>query len=102
MSFLQFLLYFLVAPTALLLAAHGALRIGRTLSVIGVMAAVGVIAFGVFDHLLISRGVWDFGPDKVLATIWRVPLEQYAFLVLQVAFTGTLAVLVLRRLGWKH
>ncbi|MEO9255285.1 MAG: hypothetical protein ABI305_07090 [Tepidiformaceae bacterium] len=102
MSFLQFLLYFLVAPTALLLAAHGTLRIGRTLAVVGVMAGVALVYFGVFEHVVIARGIWDFDADKVVAAVWRVPLEQYAFLVLQVAFTGTLAVLVLRRLGWKR
>jgi lycopene cyclase domain-containing protein len=101
MSYLQFLSYFLVAPTALLLAALGTIRIGRTLSVIALLAGLAFLYGIPWQHVLISRGVWDFGTDKVQATLWRVPLEQYAFVVLQVAFTATLAVLVLRRVGGK-
>jgi lycopene cyclase domain-containing protein len=101
MSYLQFLLYFLVAPTALLLAAQGTFRIGRTLSVIGVLAGLAFLYAIPWQHALIERGVWDFGTDKVQATVWRVPLEQYAFVVFQVAFTAALAVLVLRRIGGK-
>jgi cytosine/uracil/thiamine/allantoin permease len=101
MSYLQFLLLFLVAPTALLLAAHGPVRIERTLSVIGVMAVVGVLYMAPWLHLLVAKAVLDYGPDKVEGTLWAVAWEQYAFAALQVAFTATLAVLVLRRVGWK-
>ena len=102
MTFLQFLLLFLVAPTALLLAVHGNARIERTLSAIGITALLGLILWAPWDHFLVSHGVWDYGVDKVRGTAWAIPWEQYAFFVLQVAFTATLAVVVLRRFAWKR
>jgi lycopene cyclase domain-containing protein len=102
MAYLQLLLLFLVAPTALLLAVHGSARVERTLSAIGITALLGLICWVPWDHFLISQGIWDYGVDRVRGTTWAIPWEQYAFFVLQVAFTGSLAVVVLRRFSWKR
>lgn len=102
MTYLQFLLLFLVAPTALLLAVHGSAGIERTLSAIGVTALLALVYWAPWDHVLIAGGVWDFGVDKVRGTVWGIPWEQSAFFVLQVAFTGTLTAVVLGRAWWRR
>lgn len=101
MTYLQFLLIFLVAPTALLLALHGTVRLRETLSVMGALALIAVVYTTPWDHLLIRLDVWDHANGRVLGTLWRIPYEEYAFFVLQVAFTTTLTVLVLRRRWWN-
>ena len=102
MTFLQFLLIFLVAPSALLIAAHGAAGASRLLGVAGVIAFVALVYAIPFDHVLMSRGIWDYGADKVQATAWDVPFEQYAFHALQAIFTAALTAIVLRRSWWRR
>jgi lycopene cyclase domain-containing protein len=47
-----------------------------------------------WDNYLVYRGVWGYGDERVLGTIGYVPLEEYAFFLLQPVLTG----LVLYRL----
>lgn len=51
---------------------------------------------GPWDNLLIGNGVWSYGRDRVIGiTIGAVPIEEYAFYILQVAATGLLTILLL-------
>lgn len=44
---------------------------------------------GPWDHFIIEQGVWSYPPGRIIGpTIGNVPLEEYCFMVLQVAFTG--------------
>jgi len=100
LSYLQFLLIFLVAPTALLLAYHGPLHIRPVLIVCGCTAAFMVVIGVPWLHALVEMGVWGWDSDKVQATVWDIPLEAAAFFALQAVFTGTMVVLALRRPWW--
>lgn len=101
MNYLQFLLLFLVAPAALLLAIHGNAAVGRTLAIIGAVAGLLFVYSVPWLHLVTNRGILEFDPDKALGTLWLVPIEAYAFVLLQVAFTGALTFVVLRRSWWR-
>ena len=97
MSYLQYLLIFLVAPTAVLFAYHGPLHIRRVVAACGLAAAVMVVAGVPWLHALVQLEVWGWDPAKVTFTTWDVPWDAAAFFVLQAFFTGVLAVLALRR-----
>jgi lycopene beta-cyclase len=109
MSYLMFHLVFIVP--AILVAGWLARDSFPSLSWrkkwIGV-AAIAAIAFVYttpWDNFLLWRGVWDYGPDRVLGKIGFVPIEEYMFFVLQPVLTGLFLFIVLgqRTLGWvKH
>ena len=100
MSYLLFLLVFLVPPLALLLyVLRGRIdRLSwRTFAVIGVAA---LLYTGPWDNAIILNGVWSFAPARVLnLVIGVVPLEEYLFYLLQVAVTGLCTLWALRRFG---
>jgi lycopene cyclase domain-containing protein len=102
LSYLQFLLIFVVAPTALLLAYHGPLHIRPVLIACG-CTAIFMLLIGVpWLHALIELGIWGWDADKVQATAWDVPIEAAAFFALQAIFTGVLAAIALRRPWWRN
>jgi lycopene cyclase domain-containing protein len=50
-----------------------------------------------WDNYLVANEVWWYGPDRVLATIGYVPVEEYAFFLLQPVLTGLFLYHVLVR-----
>lgn len=55
------------------------------------LLAIALIAFAYttpWDNYLVFRGVWDYGPDRVIGTIGYVPIEEYLFFLLQPLLTG--------------
>lgn len=50
-----------------------------------------------WDNLLVYQNVWSYGPERVLATIGYVPVEEYAFFILQPLLTGLLLYQLLAR-----
>jgi lycopene beta-cyclase len=93
MTYAQFLLLFLV-PALVLLAALLAWRglfNRRLLIALAATSAIAVVYTGPWDSFIIAQGVWSYPPGRVLGpTIGGVPLEEYAFFVLQVLLTGML------------
>lgn len=92
MSYATFHLVFLLPPIILM-----ALTLPKTLSELGgwrakwALPLVATIAFTYttpWDNYLVAQEVWWYGPDRVLATIGYVPIEEYAFFVLQPILTG--------------
>lgn len=101
MTYGEVLLWFVVPPIVVLapLGVSGLRTYGGRgwLSV----PAVALIAFSYaapWDNYLIWRGVWNSPPDRILGRILYVPVEEYAFFVLQPLLTGSWFGVVLRRL----
>lgn len=95
MTYRGFLLLFLVPPT-LLLAVAMRRRISRRWigGVLSVML-LAVVYTGPWDHYIIEQGVWSYPPGRVLGiTIGLVPIEEYAFYLLQVLLTGLVLLAV--------
>jgi lycopene beta-cyclase len=92
-TYLQFLLLFLVPPIVIFGWVMRR-RLGRPMIVgLVVLAVVALLYTGPWDNLLIANQVWSFAGHRVLgSTIGRVPLEEYAFYVLQVFATGVWTV----------
>ncbi|WP_420455993.1 lycopene cyclase domain-containing protein [Rubrivirga sp.] len=86
MTYLQFHLAFTLPPLVGL-----ALLQGRTREPWGPLALLVGVAFVYttpWDNYLVAREVWTYPPDAVLATVGHVPVEEYAFFVIQTLITG--------------
>jgi lycopene cyclase domain-containing protein len=98
MSYLAFLLLFLGVPlVALLLLLRTRLRrqLWRPLAL---TAAAALLYTAPWDNAIIRNGVWSYAPSRVLGlVIGAVPIEEYAFYLLQVLFVGLLTVWVVQR-----
>ena len=99
MTYAQFLAVFVVPP---LLALFGWLfvrrRIERRLGLaLGATALIALLNTAPWDNLLLAEGVWSYPPGRIWGpTIGLVPLEEYAFFVLQVLLVGLLTVALTR------
>jgi len=89
-TYLQFLAAF-VAPPLLVLAA---LRVRDrrdewwSLVGVGVLLVLALAYTTPWDNYLIRRGVWTYGADAVVATLWLAPIEEYAFVAMQTVVAG--------------
>ena len=45
-----------------------------------------------WDAYLVRESIWWYGPERVLATLFGVPAEEYAFFVLQTVLMGLVTV----------
>lgn len=101
MTYLTFLLIFLVPPILILavtqprpLAGVGGWR-GRWSIVL--VCVIALIYTTPWDNYLVYREVWWYGPERVLATIGYVPVEEYLFFLLQPILTGLVLYQLLAR-----
>lgn len=100
MTYLAFLLAFVIPPIAALLlpAVRAAARLGpRARWSLPVLAALAFVYTTPWDNYLVWRGVWGYGGDRVLATLGWVPVEEYAFFLLQPVLTGLFLYALLGR-----
>ena len=101
MDYLTFDLVAVALPATLLLARAQGRR--RVLGPVAVLAATAVLWTAPWDEHLVRSGVWSYAPDRVLARFGSVPVEEYAFVVLEVLLVAAWALrsgaLPLRRLG---
>lgn len=106
MSYLDFhLLFNLPAFVVLLVLTRHRLRRAH----VGWIAAIAAGAFVVttpWDNWAVHRGIWGFDWERVtpvtwhaFGETWRLPLEEYAFFVIEVVLVGLLTVLFLPHPG---
>ena len=103
MTYAEFHLVFILPPIALLAFAVWRTRRERgattdTVGAIGIIAAIAFTYTIPWDNYLVYREVWGYGPERVLATIGYVPVEEYAFFILQPILTGLWYLLVRARI----
>jgi lycopene cyclase domain-containing protein len=98
MTYFDFLGLFLVPPIIVLLVlVRHTLRRGHLLA-IGALMLIAVVYTAPWDNYLVIRGVWTFDRAKIANWfIWRVPIEEYIFYLLQVAMTGLFTIWLLQR-----
>lgn len=112
MTYLTFHLVFLLPPIALLLwlqrrdggAPAGRLDPGggRVWPALGSILALALAYTTPWDNHLVARGVWGYPPGRVLGTIGHVPVEEYAFFLLQPILTGLFLFALARRTPERH
>lgn len=87
MSYWAFDLLVLVLPAVLLLQGRGRPP-APLLRAVALLAVVALTWTAPWDEHLVRTGVWSYGPDRVLATLGSVPVEEYAFVVLLVVLVA--------------
>ena len=108
MTYLAFHAVFILPPIALLLLlawrAPGP-RAGwldpsgaRTVPALALILVLALVYTTPWDNHLVARGVWTYPPDRVLFTIRHVPVEEYAFFLLQPIMTGLFLLLLARHM----
>ncbi len=100
MTYLQFHLVFLMPVLALggWLAWRARHRVGtRAGWAIFAVPPIALAFTTPWDNYLVWRGIWWYGPDRVVATIGYVPLEEYLFFVLHPLLAGSLLYAFLAR-----
>lgn len=91
MSYLAFHAVFILPPLLVLawLARRRAERLPpRAGAHLAAMSLVALLYTTPWDNYLVWRGVWGYGPDRVLGTLGYVPVEEYLFFVLQPLLAG--------------
>ena len=86
MSYLLFLLIFVLTPTVVLAIAFYKKKYIQkkyTLIGIGVLALLAFLYTTPWDNYLVAQNVWWYGKDRVLFAVWYVPFEEYCFFILQ-------------------
>ena len=64
---------------------------------LGVHVLLALIYTAPWDNLLVAKGVWGYGANRVLFTFGWVPFEEYLFFILQTLLTGLWVLLLHRR-----
>ena len=97
MTYLQFHLAF-IAPPLVALALLQPRGMGRWWPMFA-LAGIAFLWTTPWDNYIIARGVWTYPPERVLARIGYVPVEEYAFFLLQPVLTGLWYRIVRARLA---
>lgn len=77
-----------ILPPLLLLALTGRRLPGKWAQHLGLVVVLALAYTTPWDNYLVYRGVWSYGAERVLGVIGYVPVEEYAFFVLQPLLTG--------------
>jgi lycopene cyclase domain-containing protein len=92
MSYLEFHFFLILPPILILwsflptsLASFGGYRARVSLPLIALIAFVYTTPW---DNYLVASEVWWYSPNRVIATIGAVPVEEYLFFLLQPFLTG--------------
>jgi len=92
LTYLQFLLLFVVPPLVFL----GALTVyreqswwgWRPISGVAVIVGIAFVYTTPWDNLLIAEGVWWYGDGTTVVHFWEAPLGEYLFFILQPILTA--------------
>ena len=90
MTYLLFDLFAIALPAALLL--YGAQQRKMLVRPVGALALVALLWTAPWDDYLSRTSVWTYDPAGVVGRIGRVPVEEYAFVVLEVVLIGAWAL----------
>ncbi len=101
MTYLEFLFIFLGGPIALSLVVWRRTAQYVPWIVLAALALMALLYTGPWDNAIIAAGVWTYPTRRVLGpAIGLVPIEEYAFYVLQVLLTGVVTTVLLTR--WQQ
>ena len=107
MTYLQFHLTFVLPPIAALLlvvwSKRPVARVGgaKPWAMLGLLLLAAFVYTTPWDNYLVYRNVWSYPPGAVLATIGYVPVEEYAFFLLQPILTGLFLFALLQTLPFR-
>ncbi len=86
MTYLQFHLAFTLPPLVALALLQGRTR--ERWWPLALLVGIAFVYTTPWDNYLVAREVWSYPPGRVLATVGWVPVEEYAFFVIQTVLAG--------------
>lgn len=100
MTYLQFLLLFVIPPLALLALMRPWKRVSeKAFSYLLLLACIALVYATPWDNYLVWRGAWTYDPARVAGVIGYVPVEEYCFFILQPLLTGCWLYFLIPRLA---
>jgi len=104
MTYADFLLIFLAAPLALLIALlRRRLLDRRFLTLAGALALVALLYMAPWDHTAAVWGLWTWSRGQTWGVRWwNVPPEEYLFCLLEALLAVTLIYAIFVWLGRIH
>ena len=90
MNYALFDLLAVAVPAALLLRGAGGRRVLVAPTV--ALSTLALLWTAPWDDHLVRTGVWTYDPSQVVARVGAIPLEEYAFVVLEVLLVGAWAL----------
>jgi len=90
MTYLSFLLIFLI-PLFLLFSFISLFRKRvnqHDFTGILILVIIAVLYTTPWDSHIISKGIWFYDNDKIIGTLFRIPFEEYLFMILQTIISG--------------
>ena len=100
MTYLQFLLIFLVGPSLLLLPLVGGPHLRRAVAA-ALLAAVLMLVLGAPLARALASNVIEYDADRVGQALAGAPIEAYVAFPLQAFFVGLLTAVAIRRSWWR-
>ena len=103
MTYLEFHLCFIIPPLLIaLFLARNELREKNYQGLVGifVLALVAFVYTTPWDNYLVYKNVWWYGIERVISSIYYVPVEEYAFFVLQTFLTGLFYLFIASPSKW--
>ena len=98
MTYFGFLGLFLVPPILVLFGLLVRWLRREHYAALGLLMLIALAYTSPWDNYLVIRGVWTFDRDKIAERfIWRVPLEEYIFYLLEVLLSGLFTIWLLKR-----
>ena len=104
MTYLQFLLIFLLPPIAILTAYFYSSNFEFKREFIGAIFLLCFLALAYttpWDNYLVATNVWSYPMDRIVGTIGYVPIEEYCFFILQTIMSGLWCFFVCSKLGLR-
>ncbi|KAJ3212655.1 hypothetical protein HDU67_003683 [Dinochytrium kinnereticum] len=96
LSYAQVHVKYTLPPIAALLFLSRPFLVATEVNKIALLAVIAVVYTTPWDNFIIARGAWTYPEDRVLGVIGYVPIEEYAFFVIQTVLTGLTTLLVQR------
>ncbi|KAI8850496.1 Squalene/phytoene synthase-domain-containing protein [Chytridium lagenaria] len=96
LSYAQVHVQYTLPPILLLLLFSRPFLVATEVNKIALLSVIAVIYTTPWDNFIISRGAWTYPKDRVMGVIGYVPIEEYAFFIIQTLLTGLITVLIQR------
>ena len=105
MTYAAFLMAFVAPAIALAVVLRRSPRAGvgapRATWAIPLTCLIALFFTTPWDNYIVREGVWSYGADRVLAVVGYVPVEEYAFFLLQPLLAGLWLYRVLERRPYR-
>jgi 15-cis-phytoene synthase/lycopene beta-cyclase len=92
-------IYYTLPPILLLLVLLKPIITRTELNKLYTLSVIAFIYTTPWDNYIVSQSAWGYEDNRVLGVVGYVPVEEYAFFIIQTVFTGLVCLGVY---GWEQ